>query len=46
MFDLMLKRGTTVKAYSKQEEEQRRALSKLKKLGISSIKELDQQIFD
>lgn len=37
MFDLLLQRGTKVKAFSKQEEEQRKAHIKLKKLGIDSV---------
>lgn len=37
MFDLLLQRGTKVKAFSKAEEEQRKAHIKLKKLGIDNI---------
>lgn len=37
MYDLMLKKGTKVKAYSRQEEDQRKTLAKLKSLGINSI---------
>jgi hypothetical protein len=42
MYDLMQKTGTKIKAYDRQEEEQRKALIKLQKLGINSIKELDE----
>ena len=44
MYDLMLKTGTKVKAYSKQDEDKLKAKIKLKKLGLNSISELDQQI--
>lgn len=44
MYDLMLKTGTKVKAYSKQDEDKLKAKIKLKKMGLNSISELDQQI--
>ena len=42
MYDLMLKTGTKVKAYSKQDEDKLKASIKLKKLGLNSITELDE----
>lgn len=44
MYDLMLKTGTKVKAYSKQDEDKLKAKIKLQKMGLNSISELDQQI--
>lgn len=44
MYDLMLKQGTKVKAYSKQDEDKLKAKIKLKKLGLNSISELDEQM--
>ena len=41
MYDLMLKTGTKVKAYSRQDEDKLKAKIKLKKLGLNSISELD-----
>lgn len=46
MYDLMLKKGTKVKAFSRQEEEQRQTLKQLQSLGISSIQELDKQMLE
>ena len=42
MYDLMLKTGTKVKAYSRQDEDKLKASIKLKKLGLNSITELDE----
>ena len=44
MYDLMLKTGTKVKAYSRQDEDKLRASIKLKKLGLNSISELDEKM--
>ena len=44
MYDLMLKTGTKVKAYSRQDEDKLRAQIKLKKLGLNSISELDEKM--
>ena len=44
MFDLLLQKGTKIKAFSKQDEERRRAQQKLKKLGIDSVEQLDEQL--
>ena len=44
MYDLMLKTGTKVKAYSKQDEDKLKAKIKLKKLGLNSISDLDKQL--
>lgn len=44
MYDLMLKTGTKVKAYSKQDEDKLKAKIKLKKLGLNSISELDRKM--
>ena len=41
MYDLMLKTGTRVKAYSKQDEDKLKAKIKLKKMGLNSITDLD-----
>lgn len=41
MYDLMLKQGTKVQAFSRQDEEKLRTKMKLKKLGLNSISELD-----
>jgi hypothetical protein len=41
MFDLMLKQGTKIQAFSKQDEDKLKTKMKLKKLGLSSISELD-----
>lgn len=44
MYDLMLKTGTKVKAYSKQDEDKLKAKIKLKKMGLNSISELDKKM--
>ncbi len=44
MYDLMHKTGSTLKAYNRQDDERAKALMKLKKLGIGSVKELDERM--
>jgi hypothetical protein len=41
MYDLMLKQGTKIQAFSKQDEDKLKTKMKLKKLGLNSISELD-----
>ena len=41
MYDLMLKTGTKIQAFSKQDEDKLKTKMKLKKLGLNSISELD-----
>jgi len=44
MFDLMIKQGSKLKAYSKQDEDRIKAQQKLKKLGLDSISDLDKEL--